>query len=1599
MPVTTRQSTVQKAKKASVQGTAIKDQGKSKRQQGLAAGRNLRGQMDDIESGSSWSDFHTGDEQATGSRSVGGSQDDRSNPSRLSVAHSENSITPNADVIEPDVDLLLATPVANADRQEHPFYTCALPTPRRRHSFSGTDGDSTAKRAPLIEQSPTQLGSELLNNKRPTSTQPTATRPVRSSSQAASKKKNDERSPPASSLAAWLRIPWGSKKGNMNDKLQEAIVERDAWGKERDEALLTRDNLKEEKKELIERLERSEREFRTMYGEKELEVLRLSEQDREIKTRMDARIQNMKKATKAVERKLLEKETRRRRTEAENTKLQAKNVILNQQNEFMQRNRTVPNNTSFQDLTGTGNQSSVILENQTNASGQVSHSSRQPLRGQATLPNQPRQRDANQSTRIRTSATNLNGTGTLHQSQVDSNRGDGTERSNTIPIPEVTGNPTARRNAPGVSRRPDNNNNRSVNDHGSSHRSHGGDTHNRTRTTQLSSRAGVNDSNQSPSDRASRSHRSSRTQSRASGNSTARNTTAETLVTAVSSMHNVPECGEHYGRGDGGPPDPGGPDSSGSGDTSWVHPGDRSGARSYTPTPHPGYMTTPHRGRGGPPRRGRARPHSPHSRPRTSHSRTHSRRRLTGRFSAKHIREDHIFHGYPNENFEEWALKAKILCRLEAGSEDYFYSHLFFFLDGTPKQYYLQWAELDGHRFRTENVVRGLRAIYGDISNQQSRVSAYERMRQGSMTLFEFVTAFQVAFMRATPGSVREPGKADRMFVEFLKKVNPSEKSLVQQFMNGMNEPDWDELASRIRKNMRRYTEDEEITRPIVHTGVRIATPVERSIPVTAPTKILAGTVSKPPAPFMSEPTGVNRSKLCKYIQNTVKNGSPLTVQDLLEKLAGFSNVDVYYVVMACLDGSLGVEVRHTGMEAMTHYPEVFNEFARDAERERLAKLELEGSPVTEAARKFENEGSKMRRNPRGTKPGGLSYYADKSRRPAKPPPYFVCHTCKKKGHYRDECPEAPKEEEGKDKPSDKKPLLGLRDRASKIVILVTKDQVEPDWNVAGGPKSYATYLAEWAEEEGLPFPPTDFANLPEFLNPFDEAFPYSIWRERYLEWMDDCIAEAKKRKPSILSWTNNIEEESREEDTTPWDWEELKRIFESDNKPLQVESEQLLDDVIWGECFDTWTDTESISASDDEEQPVDIAGLFDIEVDNEIPRVVTDLPEPVTVPQNQFGSNVFVTAPYSEIFPEIEIFSTEDEIPIFDINTRLSNRTLQATVFTAAPDWETVNPETIIYLQPMEVALRVLDRVRRVQRCMVAALVDSGSALTVMQRSAYVRAGGRMDKLQSCKHKLMTGFGGDISILGRALMPFALNTLEFQQTVHIINDDERLPLIILGLDWLLRHRVLVDFETNIMRLYRMSIQLGKSRQKCHVQCLAGVDEGKEYPPKKQPSPYPDADDNDHLSKEDREAIEKIRKDARDRYSKRRVDGEEAAMASLLEEASDAMNGLQWALPEAWNKLDREQKDDAKEGLYSTLRLYATVAPLEEREGSMLTEARHEVEYQRKKVEKKKKGEEWRLFNHFVYDGTLDPETDYSQILGEGFDDGSVLQTFSLDSE
>ncbi len=1574
--VETRRGTAQKSKKVPATGTTVKETVKSKRKEGLAAGRNLRAQMETVERSESSLDsraFLTGEDGIEGGRSVDKSRDDQ-NPSRLSVAHSENSLTPEAPQFErPNGDLLLLeTPVVNEHQQEIPFVTCKLPTRNdRRHSFSGADGDSANKQKPVQKDTSNPSGPVMPNAKRPASTQPAETPPIRPLlARSASKGPVDNRtSPVTGGITGWLRNSWGNKKGNMNERLEEVTRERDEWVKERDEAVEKRDSLNEELLELRDQLQRNEQRFANMYGDKELEVLRVTEMVEETKTRLDGRIKIILKAKKAVEKQLAQKEARRRRTEDENAILLAKNVILTNQNDHIQRtSRMSNNNTSFRDLGGTGNTQSVILEN-LQTSGQVSHSSRSLLRGQATLPNQPRQRTENPNARMRTSETHLNGTGTLHQSRNDSVRDNNNNMGNVNIPPDVTGNPAARLNVPNISRSQNDSQHRSISSHNAVNRSHAGDSVNRTRTTQLSSRIGVNGGHSSQSHNTSATHQSSRTQSRASHHSTARDTTADTLVTANSSMHNG-DCGGYHGRGGGGPPDPGGPDSSSSENASRVHPGDRSGARAYTPTPHPGPRTTPHRGGGRSPRR--------------EITRSHSRRRhgTTGRFSAKHIREDHIFHGYSEENFEEWVLKAKILCRLEAGSEDYFYSHLFFFLDGTPKQYYLQWAELDGHHFRTENVVRGLRAIYGNINNQLSRISAYERMRQGSMTLFEFVTAFQVAFTRATPGSIREPGKADRMFMEFLKKVNPGEKALVQQFMNGMNEPDWDELASRIRKNMRRYTEDDEVVRPVVHTGVRVVTPVERdTYESTMPVKTLAGVATPPPAPFMSEPTGTNRAKLCKYIQNTVKNGGPLTVQDLLEKLAGFSKVDVYYVVMACLDGSLGVEVRHTGMEAMTHFPEVFNKFACDAERERMAKLALEGSPVVDAAKKFERDGSRMRRTPRSTKPGELSFYADKSRRPAKPPPYFVCHTCKKKGHYRDECPEAKKEDDGEDEDSGEKKVPGLVGRTSKVITLVMKNQTEPDWNVAGGPKSYATYLAEWAKEENLPFPPNNYANLPEFLYPFDSAFPYAIWRERYFEWLDDSIAEVNTQKPYVYCWTAELDNMYREKDTTPRDWE---KMLCGQKGPLL--NEETSSEAESDECFNPWTEAEHMLISGEAEvTDIVIGGLFDMGIDNEMPLLCEyPVTESVTVPQDQSDSDVYVTAPNTERFSEKEIFLEKDEVPIFDINTRLSNKTLHATVLTAAPDWEVTDPESVIFLQPMELALRILDRIRGVQRCAVASLVDSGSALTIMQRAAYLRAGGRIEDLLSCKHKVMTGFGGDIHILGRALMPFVLDNLEFSQTVHVINDDERLPLIILGLDWLKRHKVFIDFNTHIMSLYNMSIQLGKPRQKCNVPCLAGVDEGKEEPPKEHSSPYPRDEDDDYLDEDDRKAIASIKEEAKLRHQRSCVETEAAEMVGLLEEASDAMMGLQWALPEAWDGLRQEQKDVSKEGLWGILAIYASVAPIESGEGHFLTKARRklgrmdddgsEMELSKEAKETLRKQRDWRLRHYQLYDETRDEQ-------------------------
>ena len=170
--------------------------------------------------------------------------------------------------------------------------------------------------------------------------------------------------------------------------------------------------------------------------------------------------------------------------------------------------------------------------------------------------------------------------------------------------------------------------------------------------------------------------------------------------------------------------------------------------------------------------------------------------------------------------------------------------------------------------------------------------------------------------------------------------------------------------------------------------------------------------------------------------------------------------------------------------------------------------------------------------------------------------------------------------------------------------------------------------------------------------------------------------------------------------------------------------------------------------------------------------------------------------------------------IPKKDLFTRLSSHTLHQPVLSCV-DIKDRDPESFVILEPMEVALRALDRNTLKMICQYPVLIDSGSGLSIMQWIACQRAGFTREMLKKCRHEVMTGFGGDISIMGLLVMPFLLGNVRFHQAMHIIPDDSHLPLAVLGVDWLQRHQVAMDFTHSTLTLYGVTIQMGKPRRTC----------------------------------------------------------------------------------------------------------------------------------------------------------------------------------------
>ena len=162
-----------------------------------------------------------------------------------------------------------------------------------------------------------------------------------------------------------------------------------------------------------------------------------------------------------------------------------------------------------------------------------------------------------------------------------------------------------------------------------------------------------------------------------------------------------------------------------------------------------------------------------------------------------------------------------------------------------------------------------------------------------------------------------------------------------------------------------------------------------------------------------------------------------------------------------------------------------------------------------------------------------------------------------------------------------------------------------------------------------------------------------------------------------------------------------------------------------------------------------------------------------------------------------------------------LSSHTLRQKVLTAMQASKLKDPESCLALEAMEIPVRLVNLVSGEEMCQIAVLIDSGSVLCVMQQVAFERAAGTLAMLQKCGHTELVGFGGDIRILGTVSMPLIAGNVRFTQDVHIIPDDARLPLMVLGVDWMQTHKVSLKCDRNVIKLYGEEIALGEGTNTC----------------------------------------------------------------------------------------------------------------------------------------------------------------------------------------
>ncbi len=188
------------------------------------------------------------------------------------------------------------------------------------------------------------------------------------------------------------------------------------------------------------------------------------------------------------------------------------------------------------------------------------------------------------------------------------------------------------------------------------------------------------------------------------------------------------------------------------------------------------------------------------------------------------------------------------------------------------------------------------------------------------------------------------------------------------------------------------------------------------------------------------------------------------------------------------------------------------------------------------------------------------------------------------------------------------------------------------------------------------------------------------------------------------------------------------------------------------------------------------------------------------------------------------ETFKTyvaEQKVPrIRNLKRMCSPDTLELKAPSTQEEAHKLGPARILQLLGMEIAVIMLNKYRR--PCYQApALVDTGAHICLMQYSAYIATRDRdeesekclTENLTRCRHDGIIGFGGDVDIMGGAYVNIEVAGIRFVQYFHILPDNEKAPVIVLGNDFLEAMQPNIDYGTKQLVVNGQSTQMGSPRK------------------------------------------------------------------------------------------------------------------------------------------------------------------------------------------